>query len=306
MNIIPAWNQAGGRCVEKNMNPKELEHHLAWTYQNPHGDYITLTPSTRYPTERYNQAKHHERRWLHARAAALTCRGSVISGRAAARLLGMWVIATSPETIEVAQLTGGASPSLLRSEQFHCHRWRLKPRDILTLDGCQVTTRTRTFVDIARTHGFLEGLLAADWILAQGLPLSLLRREVQRLGRLKGIATVRKCLEHAVPNSDSAYESYARGLLIDAHLGPITVQHRIGRYRVDLLIDGWLIIEIDGDVKYEGPDAEAVRQAEFQRQKWIGNQGYVFLRYSPKFLLRHPEQFIAEVRRTLQSRNLRP
>ena len=136
----------------------------------------------------------------------------------------------------------------------------------------------------------------------RGLEADQLRREVAGMGRLKGIATVRRCVEHSAPVVDSGSESLARGLLVAEGIGPLTPQYSIGNYRVDLLVDGWLIIEIDGAFKYRGPDAEAVRQREFNRQKKITNQGYMFLRYSPEFVRRNPHRFIAEVRETLASR----
>lgn len=113
------------------------------------------------------------------------------------------------------------------------------------------------------------------------------------MGRFKGVATVRRCIEHSVATSDSPYETLARGLLIDAHITHLETQ---------VSIDGWLIVEIDGEVKYAGSDAERTRQREFRRQKAIANRGYVFLRYSPADLLRDPAGFVAEVKDALAHR----
>ncbi|QYH19218.1 DUF559 domain-containing protein [Corynebacterium aquatimens] len=82
----------------------------------------------------------------------------------------------------------------------------------------------------------------------------------------------------------------------------MTTQFQIQGYFADILIDDWLIIEIDGDVKYDGPDAEEVRQREFNRQKRITNMGYVILRFSPDFIRNNPDRFIAEVREALAAR----
>ena len=68
---------------------------------------------------------------------------------------------------------------------------------------------------------------------------------------------------------------------------------------VDLLIDGWLVIEIDGLVKYDdttyGPAQEALLN-EKKRADRIGNAGFPILRFSPSYLERHPDKFIATVR----------
>ncbi|WP_442891877.1 DUF559 domain-containing protein [Corynebacterium sp. Marseille-Q4381] len=90
-----------------------------------------------------------------------------------------------------------------------------------------------------------------------------------------------------------------RALLIAAGILGTEAQVEVRGYRVDLLIDGWLVIEIDGNVKYKDPDAERVRQAEFLRQKRLSNEGYYFLRYTPEDIRRSPRSFVDEVKSTL-------
>ena len=261
--------------------------------------YLALSSVIYYPRSAWEELRYHERQWLRVEAAGRTSNSAILVGRSAARMHGMWVISTSAEHIELALPSGGVSTNRDRSQGLVFRRSKLLPMDIGDVDGHRLTTGFRTFADIARYHGFVEGLVAADYLLRRGFDLEMLHTHAALLGRAKGIGTVRKCLDHAVANSDSPYESLARGLLIQAGIGPVTTQYEVaGRY-ADLCIDGWLLIEIDGEVKYQGPDAEQVRQKEFRRQKRIANQGYVFLRYSPGFLRRNPETFVQEVRDTL-------
>lgn len=278
---------------------RRLTHAQADTLR---GNYTRLVPSIVYPNSAWKSLAYHERRWLEVEAAAMTSRGAVLVSRSAARKLGMWVIATTEEPVELALRSRAKAPSRGARRNIVYRRSQLLDSEIEEIDGHPTTTPFRTFADIARYHSFAEGLVAADYLRRNGYTLYGLRGSVIRLGRLKGIATVRECVEHSVDNSDSPYESFARALLIQAGIGPIATQYEVDGYFADILIDNWLIIEIDGDIKYEGPDAEEVRQREFNRQKHIGNLGYVFLRFSPDFIRENPEEFIAQIREAIAAR----
>lgn len=278
---------------------RRLSHAQADTLDDGHR---RIVPSIVFPKDVWKTLAYHERRWLEVEAAAMTSRGAVLVSRSAARKHGMWVIALGSEPVELALRSRSKSPSRGKRSKIVYRRSQLVDSEIEEVDGHPTTTPFRTFADIARYHSFIEGLIAVDYLRRNGYTLEELRCGIIRLGRLKGIATVRECVNHSVDNSDSAYESFARALLIQAGIGPITTQFKIDGYFADILIDNWLIIEIDGDVKYEGPDAETVRQREFNRQKRIGNKGYVFLRFSPDFIRENPDEFIAQVRQAIAAR----
>ena len=258
-----------------------------------------------FPIEQWVELPDHDKRLLQVVAAAKGTFGAVLVGRSAARIHGMWLAplcGIGGETVEISLRGGGSSPTRRSDPGLTFRHARLRDRDVREVNGFVVTAAIRTFADIARYHGLAEGIVAADWLRYRGLDAERMQQEIAAMGRLKGIATVRQAAAASIATSDSAPESLARGLLIQAGIGPVDAQVPIGAYRVDLLIDGWLIIEIDGAVKYSGADSERVRQSEFNRQKRITNQGFVFLRYAPSFLLRYPERFIVEVRETLAAR----
>lgn len=263
---------------------------------------VTLGDQLVFPRASFERLKPHERRLLEALAAGWSSRTGILVGRSAARVCGMWVVALGEETVEVALPSRSASPSRLALPTFQYRYSPIPAQHIAEVKGIRVTVLVRTFADIARYHGFLEGLIAVDWLRFRGIDISTIREGLRPMGRFKGVAVVRRCIEHSVATSDSPHESLARGLLIDAHVERIEAQASIDGYRVDLLIDGWLIVEIDGDVKYSGSDAERIRQREFKRQKAIANRGYVFLRYAPSDLLRNPAGFVEEVTWTLAHR----
>ena len=278
---------------------------LARAQINALGDnYRQVDPGILFPSDQWGQLKFHEKRWLEVEAAAMTCRGGILVGRSAARKYGMWVVSRTRETVEVGLPSRSNSPSRRRSGAYTFRYSALAKSDVLSFEGQLATTPIRTFIDIARYHGFVEGLIAADYLLRRGKSRAEIETAVQRMRRCKGIATVRRCLEHAIATSQSPYESLARALLIDAGLTSIVAQFEIdGRY-VDLCIDGWLLIEIDGDMKYDGPDGEQAWRDEMKRQKRIGNKGYRFLRYPPEFIRDDPERFVNEVKEALESRDL--
>ncbi len=56
----------------------------------------------------------------------------------------------------------------------------------------------------------------------------------------------------------------------------------MGKYRADLAIDGWLLIEIDGDVKYQDKPVEAICQfheLEINPSRRVGEELATDLRF---------------------------
>lgn len=266
------------------------------------GFYRELVPGVYYPRDAFTALSYHEQRFLLAFAAGLTSTRSVLAGRSAARMLGIWVIATTAEPIEMALTTSKAPRSRTKDERFSYSYANLAEPEVGVYRGVAVTREIRTAIDIARKHGFAEGLVAFDCLLARGIPRPEIADAIEVMGKAKGIATVRRAFEHAVVNSDSPFESYARALLIDANLTPITTQFPIRNYKADMCFGGWLLIEIDGRVKYEGPGGQKQMYRDQLRQREIENLGYVFRRYTPEFLLKHPDRFVAEIKTVIQAR----
>ncbi len=261
---------------------------------------VAVSASRAMCAEMYATLSSHERRWLRAAAVAQSHPKAVVTGRAAARLTNMWVVATSEETVELMLPSGGVPQRSRWSEGVSYHRGALAPHEIGYIEaygGFAVTMPIRTAIDIATRHGFAEGLVAFDWLLASRTTTrDELEATVDAMRGKKGVAVVRKALAHAVANSQSPYESYARALLICAGLAPST-QAPIGPYLVDLLI-GRVVIEVDGEVKYDDatyrPLAETLRR-EREREVQIQNSGYVVRRVKPADLLRDPDGFVAGV-----------
>ncbi|HIX79376.1 MAG TPA: endonuclease domain-containing protein, partial [Candidatus Corynebacterium faecipullorum] len=159
--------------------------------------------------------------------------------------------------------------------------------------GIRVSSLDRTALDIARFYGFEEGLVAVDDVRARNVGQFWINETLGAMGRVKGVAAARRAVAESVNCSESPWESYARALVLAAdypELRWVKAQYVIENYRADLVINGWLVIEIDGNVKYRHEVDEVIR-AEHRRQQAILNKGYIVLRFSPEQLSSRPDYF---------------
>ncbi|WP_165165006.1 endonuclease domain-containing protein [Corynebacterium qintianiae] len=255
-----------------------------------------ITKQIAMPAHEFAGLRFHQQRFVDAVARGRNAYEAVLIGRSAARVQGMWVVSLTREPVELALPSSEVPPTYRRSKAVVCRRREVPFHTVV--HGVRTTLPVRTFIDIARDHGFAEGLIVADWLLANGFAREVLIEGLSRMGRIRNAPVVRRCIELAAEKSESPYESLARAIFILGGIGNIEVQVSIGGFRVDLLIDGWLAVEIDGDVKYtEDPDMAIVEK--INRQKQLGNKGYVFLRYRPAELLKDPLGVLEEVRMRL-------
>lgn len=270
------------------------------------GRLINIMPLIAVNARDFAALPTHEQQNLRILAAARSTRTAVLVGKSAARMHHLWVLPDKNELVELA-LPSGVCPKLSQVPPACKYRKTvLKQSDYRDLDGIRLTSRLRACTDIARWHGFTDGLIAFDSLLRQGISPISCAKEMKTFGRLNGLRTAFRALEVATAFAESPYESLARALLIDALPNTtITAQFSpIPGYRSDLGLDSWLLIEIDGATKYDGstygkPVEDVIRQ-EREREKVITNRGFRVLRYSPSQLLRTPQEFVEEVSSVLR------
>lgn len=112
--------------------------------------------------ERWRAAGVDERYRLRVRATALAARNDlVLSHHSAAALHGLPIIGGWPSTVHAStpEATGGSTARFITG-----HRGP-PPGEVLSLDGCQVTSLARTLVDVATTSSFLVGVTMVDHAL---------------------------------------------------------------------------------------------------------------------------------------------
>lgn len=156
--------------------------------------------------------------------------------------------------------------------------------------GLRVTRINRTLRDICVFEGLTAGVVALDsarhnW---PDVPIEQWRDGMLEGPRFKGSAVVREALELSIPNSGSASETRARLLLLGltgiasmVAQAPFIDEETGETYYVDFLINGWLILEVDGDVKYDGVTygkTDEVIRKERRREKSLQNMGKVVMR----------------------------
>ncbi|WP_235840609.1 endonuclease domain-containing protein [Corynebacterium liangguodongii] len=254
-------------------------------------------------------AKEHVRRlapwhafFLRAFAVGRSMRTGVVVSRAAAALRGMWVIGAHDLPVEVALPSGGTPSRRKRMPNVRYREATFRRDEIEVIHGVRTTSVIRTFIDIARYHGFPDGLVAADWLLSQaGTSYANIQAEIDRMGRFVGKKRVIECVKWASNRADSPHESRFRAHLIERGIGGWTFQPAIGRFRPDFLFDDFLIVEIDGRSKYTEKTAEVLMR-ERDRERELINQGYVFLRFYPQEIAADIDAVLAQI---AQARNAR-
>lgn len=103
-------------------------------------------------------------------------------------------------------------------------------------------------------------------------------------------------LEHADHRAESVIESALRHLLIEGGLTGFEPQARLrGVGRVDLLLDGWLVLEADGVESHSCVDDFLTDR---RRLAGAARTGYVTLRFGFKDIVRRPELVLACIRQT--------
>ncbi|WP_394282047.1 hypothetical protein [Corynebacterium sp.] len=266
------------------------------------GEMLKLAPLFAVPKEAYEALPFYEKRWLRGIACGRSSTSAVVVGKSAARVHTMWGIARAEEPTELALPGGGVLPPRQQLPNTLYRRSALSEEELIQGDHVRVTTKARTVIDIARWHGFDDGVVAADWFLKQGGTKEEMRRELGRLGPVKNKGIVRKVIEAAVPNSQSPYESLLRAAIVREDIPILGAQYEIAGFHVDIgltLLNG---VEVDGDEKYDetfGSPPELVITQERAREKKIQNAGMRLLRFRPKEIVDSPEKVVAEVRAAL-------
>ncbi|WP_165164189.1 endonuclease domain-containing protein [Corynebacterium qintianiae] len=269
------------------------------------GKYVYLAPTRVLPKQVYDELAPWRAYALRAVAIGLGMYKGAVVSRAAAALRGMWILHRYGGVVEVALPSGGTPSASKRMPGVRYREATFRDDELVMLHGVRTTTDVRTFIDIARYHGFREGIIAADWLLARGYQRDHILQEVHRMGRFVGKKTVLVCVAHATCLSESPYESLMRAELIQRAVTGWEFQRTIGGFRPDFLFDDFLILEIDGRSKYAERTAEVLLR-ERDRERALTNLGCVFIRVYPEDLIKHMDEVLRDIERARQARRARP
>jgi very-short-patch-repair endonuclease len=160
-------------------------------------------------------------------------------------------------------------------------------RDAPTLDGIS-TTLARTAADCVRCLPRRDALVVADQVLARGVDLAeVLAHLTGRRG-----APSRRVLEQASPLAGSSGETVGRVVLEDAGL---RVQPQVfvpGVGFVDLLVEGRLVVEVDGFAYHSDARQFALDR---RRDAALVSLGYLVVRFTWLDVVRRPQYVVATV-----------
>ncbi len=111
---------------------------------------------------------------------------------------------------------------------IHHHGAAYTPDDVVTIGTFEVLTKARTVVDIARTHGYDAGLVAADGALRLGVTRADLSAILAKMTYWPGITSARAVVDDADAGAESAAETLGRILVRELGIGPVETQFPVG------------------------------------------------------------------------------
>ena len=172
---------------------------------------------------------------------------------------------------------------------------RVHRRDLPACERTGITTSLlRTVLDCARELPLREAVVICDAALRAGLETSELRAAALS-ARGPGSGAVRRVADLADGRSESAIESCLR--LLAQPLASVRSQVWIaGVGRVDLLVDGWLVLEADG---YEFHRDRASYRNDRRRQNALVAAGYTLLRFTYEDIVHDEERVLETIRSVL-------
>ncbi|WP_207006596.1 type IV toxin-antitoxin system AbiEi family antitoxin domain-containing protein [Nocardioides aromaticivorans] len=158
-----------------------------------------------------------QRRVLGDRAASLRITDPhVMSHHSAATLLQLEVLH------EPTPFTHVGRPGIVGSHIRHGVKHHLapySPGQVVLVDGVPVLDRSRTALDIAREHGYLQGLVAADSALRAGATGADLEAAAAAMTHWPNATIVRDVIASASPLTDSIAETLGRDFVIELGYG---------------------------------------------------------------------------------------
>jgi very-short-patch-repair endonuclease len=162
-------------------------------------------------------------------------------------------------------------------------------RDVRELDG--LTDPVTTLLDCLGCLPRRFALVPVDHALRSGLVT--LEELLQARAAMNRNDPRRKLILMADPEAGSPLESVARVDLLDEGYSLRTQRVLQPAGRVDFVIDGWLIIEVDGFVFHATPER---RNDDLRRDAELRRSGFVVLRFSWDQVVRQREWWLGIVR----------
>jgi hypothetical protein len=154
---------------------------------------------------------------------------------------------------------------------IHHHGARFRAARVQVAGDLPVLDLARTVVDIAREHGYREGLVAADGAMQQGVTREQMREAATETAGWPYSLTVKAVVKRADPGAESVIETLGRELLEEMGLGPVETQFPVavdgGVAWCDMRI-GCHIVEADGRAKSRPVLDGGLADGDLERILW--------------------------------------
>lgn len=202
---------------------------------------------------------------------------AVVSHGSAAAALGMPL---RPRWRDLAHVTRPGVRGCRTENGVKHHLGAVPEGDVVTVDGVRATAPARTALDLAREHGFEDGVVAADAALRLGATRDDFARTLGLMRSWPGVTAARAAAELADGGAQTIGETLLRLMVLELRIGTPQTQFVIEeggrRAEIDLRV-GRHLFEFDGRIKYVGRTAggvadeppEQVVWREKQREDWV-------------------------------------
>ncbi|MDI6630290.1 MAG: hypothetical protein QME72_21440 [Rhodococcus sp. (in: high G+C Gram-positive bacteria)] len=278
------------------------DHELRALYER--GGWVRLVNGVYVPSSRLAELSEHERHRLLIDAILPTISGDhVVSHRSAALLHGLPLPRGGFDKVHVTRNRHGGGR---KNSAIIVHCAPSGPR--VMLDGIAVTSLARTVVDLGRTESTLSAVIAGDAALKSCDPDEI-DAELRGARGWKGVARARRAVRLMDGRSGNPGESQSRLMLREAGFDPepqVEIYDDDGNFvaRIDWLINGIVVAEFDGKLKYteylqpnERPGDVVFK--EKLREDEIRGLGYPVVRWTWADLAR-PEELTARISSALE------
>lgn len=176
-----------------------------------------------------------------------------------------------------------------------CHAQKRRRRANRVL-GPPVVTPIDAVLDATRCLPLTEALVMADSALNKGL---IRLEDLPRSPRGRHAPVLRQLREMADGRAESLLETLARVALVRAGLHVQPQERFDGVGRVDLLVEGRLVVELDGDAFHGSAEARLVDRL---RDNTLAAQGLRVMRFDYDDVVHHIDRVVDSVRAAV-SRN---
>jgi very-short-patch-repair endonuclease len=228
----------------------------------------------------------------------------VASHESAAYLHGLDLLLPAGATVPRVTLTRRPQEHSRSPVSGALIRVAMLPGDhVTTVLGIPVTTVARTVMDIARTTGLMEGVVAADSALRDHVAIKVeFAIVLQNCAQWPGIVRARQVLHFADGRAESALESVARVRFAEFRLPPPGLQVNIrGAHgfigRADFCWDEYrTVAEADGALKYEEQGRDRAR-AQLARDEKFHDAGWGTFHFTWREIYHEPAPTIDRLRR---------